>query len=116
MTRILAHAVGGGWDLRHEGCAPKCCERVATPTRIDLSGEIPGCGGCLNGLSDPPAPVTFDRDAPCEAHVTAGCDSCAMLTINGIPCHETGCPNMRHECRGCNERIPVRDRYCADCR
>jgi hypothetical protein len=23
------------------------------------------------------------------------CDSCQMLSINGIPCHETGCPNSR---------------------
>lgn len=23
------------------------------------------------------------------------CDSCEMLSINGIPCHETGCPNSR---------------------
>ena len=23
------------------------------------------------------------------------CDSCQMLSINGVPCHETGCPNSR---------------------
>lgn len=23
------------------------------------------------------------------------CDQCEMLSINGFPCHETGCPNMR---------------------
>ena len=23
------------------------------------------------------------------------CDSCEMLSINGVPCHETGCPNQR---------------------
>lgn len=22
-----------------------------------------------------------------------GCDQCEVLTINGIPCHENGCPN-----------------------
>ena len=22
------------------------------------------------------------------------CDSCQMLSINGVACHETGCPNM----------------------
>jgi hypothetical protein len=22
------------------------------------------------------------------------CDQCQMLSINGVPCHETGCPNM----------------------
>lgn len=23
------------------------------------------------------------------------CDQCQMLSINGVPCHETGCPNAR---------------------
>lgn len=23
------------------------------------------------------------------------CNQCQMLTINGVPCHETGCPNSR---------------------
>ena len=23
------------------------------------------------------------------------CNQCEMLSINGIPCHETGCPNAR---------------------
>lgn len=23
------------------------------------------------------------------------CDQCQMLSINGLPCHETGCPNSR---------------------
>lgn len=22
-----------------------------------------------------------------------GCDQCAVLSINGVPCHETGCPD-----------------------
>jgi hypothetical protein len=22
------------------------------------------------------------------------CNQCEMLSINGVPCHETGCPNM----------------------
>lgn len=40
------------------------------------------------------------------------CDACMMLTINGVACHETGCPNAKeqyvdgewvtvHECREC---------------
>ncbi len=30
------------------------------------------------------------------------CDQCQMLSINGHPCHETGCPNAwRHEMRRC---------------
>ena len=23
------------------------------------------------------------------------CDQCEMLSINGVPCHETGCPNSK---------------------
>jgi hypothetical protein len=23
------------------------------------------------------------------------CNQCEMLSINGVPCHETGCPNSR---------------------
>jgi len=40
---------------------------------------------------------------------------CAACTINGTPVHETGCPNARRECRGCNNVIPANARYCDDC-
>ena len=43
------------------------------------------------------------------------CTQCEALVINGVPCHETGCPNMKHECAGCNATVPVRQKYCADC-
>lgn len=44
-----------------------------------------------------------------------GCSQCQALAINGVACHETGCSNARHECRGCNALIPQRDRYCEEC-
>lgn len=28
------------------------------------------------------------------------CDRCDMVSINGIPCHETGCPNAKKEWNG----------------
>ena len=32
------------------------------------------------------------------------CNSCQMLNINGIPCHELGCPEAwRSEIRSCRE-------------
>jgi hypothetical protein len=35
------------------------------------------------------------------------CDQCEFLFINGIGCHETGCPNQGAiQCAGCSE--PVR--------
>jgi hypothetical protein len=43
------------------------------------------------------------------------CDQCHAVIINGIPCHEAGCPNAMHECNGCHELIPMRQRYCTDC-
>lgn len=27
--------------------------------------------------------------------ITLHCDQCEMLSINGVACHETGCPNSR---------------------
>lgn len=49
----------------------------------------------------------------------AGCDSCAMLRINGVPCHETGCPDAwrgaHRDCRWCGSRFPVehaRQEFC----
>lgn len=44
------------------------------------------------------------------------CSQCESTSINGMPCHETGCPNTMHECKGCNEIIPMHERYCEDCR
>lgn len=47
--------------------------------------------------------------------VRVRCGGCEALVINGIATHERGCPNARHECRGCNELIPMNQRYCQDC-
>jgi hypothetical protein len=43
------------------------------------------------------------------------CSQCAALVINGVPAHEHGCPNRTHACKGCDARIPARQRYCEDC-
>lgn len=43
------------------------------------------------------------------------CTQCEALVINGVPTHEHRCPNATHECSGCNERIPVRQKYCGEC-
>ena len=29
------------------------------------------------------------------------CDSCQVVMINGIRCHETGCPEMERSCKEC---------------
>lgn len=43
--------------------------------------------------------IPFERGA----HV--GCSQCEALCINGVPCHEHGCPNAKRECRGCNTLV-----------
>lgn len=51
-----------------------------------------------------------------------GCDSCNPSRINGVLCHESGCPDAwrdaTRECRecGCNFRPEEsRQRHCNDC-
>lgn len=61
----------------------------------------------------------FDASTPIFGRpnlLAAKCSQCQAAVINGVACHETGCPNARHECRGCNALIPMRQTYCEDCR
>ena len=44
------------------------------------------------------------------------CTQCEALMINGVYCHETGCPNQTYECKGCNAEVSRRGSYCEDCR
>lgn len=54
---------------------------------------------------------------------TGQCDSCQLLRINGVICHETGCPeawrDSVRECRecGCEFKPKDRDQVCcsSDC-
>ena len=59
----------------------------------------------------------FDRSAhvPFTRQYSIRCGVCAALVINGVPCHERGCQNATHECKGCNARVPTNQRYCEDC-
>ena len=45
------------------------------------------------------------RDLPGRSEVVEGCSSCAAVTINGVYCHEHGCPDAwqdeTRECRQC---------------
>ena len=43
------------------------------------------------------------------------CSQCEALVINSTPCHESGCPNQTHECKGCDTIVPRGVRYCEDC-
>ena len=41
----------------------------------------------------------FDACAETEDGVRVRCSQCAALVINGVACHETGCPNARRAAR-----------------
>lgn len=43
------------------------------------------------------------------------CDQCQVMVINGIPCHEHGCPNQVFECKGCWALVKRAGSCCADC-
>ncbi len=47
------------------------------------------------------------------------CDSCQLLRINGVVCHETGCPDAwrdhARECRECGVDFQPREREQVHC-
>jgi hypothetical protein len=46
------------------------------------------------------------------------CDSCQAIRINGILCHETGCPNTPKECAECGGKFVPGHRWetlCESC-
>ena len=43
------------------------------------------------------------------------CSQCQACSVNGVACHESGCPNQTYECQGCNATVPYRHSYCEDC-
>ena len=46
----------------------------------------------------------------------ASCDQCVALMINGVFCHETGCPNIKRkiECHDCGCEIEDGQVCCQD--
>lgn len=57
----------------------------------------------------------FDATHRSGKYLYPKCSQCQALVINGHACHEAGCPNATHECKGCDVQIPVRQRYCEEC-
>ena len=56
----------------------------------------------------------FDESRKSTAGIHVSCSQCVALVINGVPCHETGCPNEMFECEGCDTLINYHG-YCEDC-
>jgi len=57
----------------------------------------------------------FDRSRIVEDKIFVKCSQCEALVINGTSCHESGCPNAVHYCKGCDTLIPMWRKYCHDC-
>lgn len=43
-----------------------------------------------------------------------GCDSCALVAINGVICRETGCRNAPRTCKECGQEVARGESCCAD--
>lgn len=50
-----------------------------------------------------------------DGDLRARCSQCEALTIQGVPCHETGCPHETHECEECRAPVPKGHRICQGC-
>lgn len=54
-----------------------------------------------------------------ESAMANGCDSCEMVSINGMACHETGCPDAWRdkvvECRWCGTMFVPEYRHQTTC-
>ena len=62
-----------------------------------------------------------DEVAETHRNYADKCDQCEELMINGVRCHEQGCPNMWkdevRECKWCGDKFRPRykwQRYCSD--
>ena len=56
----------------------------------------------------------FDGSSKNGKFVRIRCSQCEAVFINGIPCHETGCPHTRYACKGCDTILDYNG-YCEDC-
>jgi hypothetical protein len=57
----------------------------------------------------------FDKSSGGEGSLCVRCSQCEAMVIQGVPTHETGCPNAKHECKGCNAIVGRNVTYCPDC-
>ena len=60
-------------------------------------------------------PIYDDATQTIQTGAYVGCSQCEALVINGLACHETGCPNQTYECKGCDAEVSRPGAYCQDC-
>ena len=59
--------------------------------------------------------TAYREDEEGERYLSVRCSQCEACVINGTPCHENGCTNIVHECKGCNAAVLRRGAYCGEC-
>jgi len=59
----------------------------------------------------------FDQSCRIGKAIKVRCSQCAALVINGIACHEIGCPNaFPYDCWQCGcELVQRKHQVCASC-
>lgn len=89
------------------------------PTELDAVKEIESCAleqsSAIPAYSSQIEESLHARGFDLSSGSIVRCSQCAAVCVNGIPVHERGCPNEKHECRGCNALVPRNVRYCEDC-
>ena len=66
------------------------------------------------GQGNPHLQTVDDAERAAAPKQRLHCDQCEMLSINGYPCHETGCPNANSRWDR-NAQQWVKQRTCFDC-
>lgn len=79
-----------------ESC-PICLPRseMTTLYRIDME-DVTGtdfCPACSRDAMDSGLFTDDTSEEACEDEDRITCPQCELLSINGVTCHETGCPN-----------------------
>ena len=64
----------------------------------DLLAELHARGFDLSEVSGPKG----------HRHCRVRCSQCEALAINGLACHEQGCPHQTRECAECGAILPRR--------
>lgn len=57
----------------------------------------------------------FDASTQVGRYVRIRCSQCAAARINGIACHEAGCPHETRPCGECGSPAKRGHWLCADC-
>lgn len=67
--------------------------------------------GCLE---DAEQDHVCGEDTDDEPTHRLGCDSCELVAINGVICHETGCRNAPKTCKECGQEVARGESCCVD--